>query len=70
MARNIAWKGDGIPEGRQNVKNAIYAVTKFTKDSGLRTYLGAWMLQDYKGGDLSEDEVINVAHYFVTNLHS
>lgn len=64
------WKGDGIPEGQQNVKNAIYEATNFSKDSGLRTYLGAWMPQDNKDGALSEDEVINFARFFVTELRS
>ncbi|KAL9985175.1 hypothetical protein ACROYT_G007545 [Oculina patagonica] len=64
------WKGDGVPEGQQNVKNAIEEATNFTKDSGLKTYLGAWMPQDNKGGDLNEDEVINFARFFVTELKS
>ena len=62
------WKGDGIPEGRQNVQKAIQEATNFTKDTGLRTYLGAWMPQDNKNGDLSEDEVINFARFFVREL--
>ena len=47
-----------IPEDRQNVQNAIQEATYFTKDTGAQTYLGAWMPQDNKNGDLSEEEVV------------
>lgn len=62
------WKGDGIPDGRQNVRNAIQEATDFTENTGLLTYLGAWMPQDNKGGDLTEEEVINFARFFVSEL--
>ena len=50
------------------MQKAIQDATNFTKDTGLRTYLGAWMPQDNKNGDLSEDEVINFARFFVREL--
>ena len=62
------WKGNGIPKGQEKVKKAINEATNFTKESKLRTYLGAWMPQDNKDGDLTEDEVISFARFFVTEL--
>lgn len=62
------WKGNGNPKGQENVRKAIYEATNFTKNFKLRTYLGAWMPQDNKDGDLKEDEVINFARFFVTEL--
>ena len=62
------WNGDGIPEGRQNVRNAIQQATSFTEDTGLLTYLGAWMPQDLQFGKLTEAEVINFARFFIGEL--
>lgn len=64
------WKGNGATKGQENVKNAIYEATDFTKKNNLLTYLGAWMPQDNKGGDLNEDEVISFARFFVSELRS
>ena len=62
------WSGDGIPDGRANVKKAIKYATKFTKRSNLLTYLGAWMPADNKGGSLNQTEVINFARFFASQL--
>ena len=65
------WSGDGFqgdPDGRTNVKNAIGEATKFTKNSNLLTYLGAWMPADNKGGSLTQTEVINFARFFAGQL--
>ena len=64
------WSGNGYPKGQENVKKAINKATNFTKESKLRTYLGAWMPQDNKCGDLNEDEVISFARFFVIELSS
>lgn len=64
------WKGNGTAKGQENVRNAIYEATNFTKKFKLRTYLGAWMPQDNNGGDLKEDEVVSFARFFVTELRS
>lgn len=64
------WKGNGTTKGQENVKNAIYEATNFTEKFKLRTYLGAWMPQDNKDGDLNEDEVISFARFFVNELRS
>ena len=54
--------------GRQNVRKAIQEATTFTEDTGLLTYLGAWMPQDNEYGHLTEEEVINFARFFVGEL--
>jgi len=64
------WKGNGTTKGQENVKNAIYEATNFTEKFKLRTYLGAWMPQDNKDGDLNEDEVISFARFFANELRS
>lgn len=62
------WKNNGAGKGRENVKKAIQPAIDFTKRRGVPTYLGAWMPQDNKGGDLKRQEVINFARYFVRQL--
>ena len=62
------WKKNGTDKGRDNVKLAIEPATNFTRDRGILTYLGAWMPQDNKDGDLNQQEVINFARYFVEQL--
>ncbi|KAJ7321513.1 hypothetical protein OS493_034568 [Desmophyllum pertusum] len=62
------WEEDGDPKGQQNVRDAISYATDFTDKTGLLTYLGAWMPQDNKKGELREEEVINFARFFVTEL--
>ena len=64
------WRGNGVPKGQENVRKAIYEATNFTKDTDLLTYLGAWMPQDNKDGDLREEEVMNFARFFVTELRT
>lgn len=62
------WSGDGIRDGRDNVKEAIREATDFTRRSNLLTYLGAWMPADNKGGSLDQTEVINFARFFAKKL--
>ncbi|XP_075265375.1 uncharacterized protein LOC142357709, partial [Convolutriloba macropyga] len=57
------WSGDGSDGGKDNVDTAfLYARQEsFTAETGLLTYLGAWMTQDEKEGALDQQETI----YFV-----
>ncbi|KAJ7331657.1 hypothetical protein OS493_019249 [Desmophyllum pertusum] len=58
------WSGNGIPEGRENVIQAIKLAADFTNNSNLLTYLGAWMPTDNENGALDEREVIKLARFF------
>ena len=60
--------GDGIPDGRTNVKKSIKYATEFTTNSNLLTYLGAWRPADNKGGSWNQTEVINFARFFAGQL--
>ena len=62
------WSGNGIPEGRENVRQAIKLAADFTNNSNLLTYLGAWMPTDNKNGALDEMEVIKFARFFAEEL--
>ena len=62
------WKNNGTDKSRENVKKAIQPAIDFMKRRGVPTYLGAWMPQENKGGDLKRQEVINFARYFVRQL--
>jgi len=62
------WRGNGRPNGRENVNKAVRQASDFTDSSGLPTYLGAWMPADNKDGSLDQAEVINFARYFTITL--
>ena len=71
------WIGDGTVEdsvknttGQKNVIKAINYATSFTKNTGLRTYFGAWMPEDNKNGSLTEEEAIHFARFLVTALRN
>lgn len=42
------WRRDGIPKGQTKVRKTISEPKKFSSDTGLLTYLGAWMSQDMR----------------------
>ena len=62
------WSGNGSTAQRQNLKNFIQKAKDFTSSSGLRSYFGAWMPRDNIEAALNQEEVINFAHYFVSEL--
>ena len=63
------WEGDGEPEGRCKVDEAIKKGTDYSSIQGnLLTYFGAWMPADNERGELEESEVINFAAYFVKKM--
>ena len=62
------WKGNGVKEGRANVRAAIEEGTDFTNRTNLLTYFGAWMPADNGGGKLKESEVKSFARYLVEVL--
>lgn len=63
------WKGDGKGvKGQIKVKKAIRRATLFYSDIGFPIYVGTWMPQDNKGGDLKQKEVIKFARFFVSEL--
>lgn len=71
------WAGDGTAQdtkkgatGQDNVKKAINYATEFQKNANnsLLTYLGAWMPQDNQYGKITQEEAINFARFFVTEL--
>jgi hypothetical protein len=68
VGRPKYWSGNGIPEGRENVRKAIKPAIDFTNANNLLTYLGAWMPQDNEKGSLNEIEVINFARFFASAL--
>ncbi|XP_031570675.1 LOW QUALITY PROTEIN: uncharacterized protein LOC116304999 [Actinia tenebrosa] len=68
VGRPKYWSGDGEPVGKENVAKAIKPAMDFTTNTGVLTYLGAWMPQDNDGGSLTEAEVINFGRYFASEM--
>ena len=62
------WTGNGTDVGQTNVNQAITYATNFTKNHKLKTYLGAWMPWDNKGGALNQTEVTNFGKFFASRL--
>lgn len=63
------WEGDGTVIGRANVDYIIELANNFTKDTGLPTYLGAWMpIDNSQVGALNQTEVLHFARYFIRAL--
>lgn len=62
------WKGNGEKYGRANVHQALSYAEKWTAQTGVETYFGAWMPQDNDKGSITQKEAINFASYFVKAL--
>ena len=58
------WSGNGTTEQRSTLIDGLEEAGGF----GLPSYFGAWMPRDNKDGDLVEEEVINFARFFVSEL--
>ena len=62
------WVGDGEVHGKDKVDEAIGYGTKFTADTGILTYFGAWMAQTNEPNGLNQSEVIDFSKYFIQAL--
>ena len=62
------WSGNGTESQRQVLKDFIKEAEDFTNNGGLLGYFGAWMPRDNIQGNLTQDEVVNFARFFVHEL--
>lgn len=59
------WVGDGSVQDRLNVTEPLDEGVKFTLDTGIECYFGAWMPMDNSGGSLTQYEVESFARFFL-----
>ena len=62
------WRGNGTESQRQVLKDFIKKAEDFANNGGLPGYFGAWMPKDNINGNLSQQEVVNFARFFVNEL--
>jgi len=62
------WEGDGSAEDRALVTDRIDEALAWTAQTGIPTYLGAWMPMTNKTGDLSQYEAESFARFFLDQL--
>lgn len=62
------WEGEGDNYGKAHVDTAIAYATNWTRETGILTYLGAWMAQHNGANGLNQSEVISFTKYFVKAL--
>ena len=62
------WVGDGSDTDRQNVRTIVRKARRFTEDTGIPTYFGAWMPMDNNGASLTRPEVESFARYLLDRL--
>ena len=62
------WSGNGTDSQRQVLRDFISKAENFTEHGGLKGYFGAWMPKDNIQGNLTQQEVVNFARFFVHEL--
>jgi hypothetical protein len=63
------WEGNGSASDRENVTSVIQIAQDWTAQSGLPTWVGAWMPMDNKSGDLNQSEVEAFAAFWTEQLY-
>lgn len=63
------WEGEGKYGDRQNVTKIVNDALDFTRRSGLKTWVGAWMPMDNITAALDQDEVHNFGTFFLKSLN-
>ena len=66
--RSQNWYGDGSIEGKDNVDNWILQGYRWSKDTGVPTWFGAWFPWDNKQGEMEDEEAQAFATYFLEAL--
>lgn len=62
------WVGEGSVEDRLNVTSMVDQARRFTANTGLPTYFGAWMPMDNNSASLVQNEVEAFARFFLETL--
>ncbi|WP_211830355.1 cellulase family glycosylhydrolase [Kistimonas asteriae] len=64
------WHGDGSPEERRILLDAVSTARHFQQSTGIPTWLGAWMPWDNANASLDQQEIDAFATFFTTTLAS
>ncbi|GAA4648735.1 cellulase family glycosylhydrolase [Kistimonas scapharcae] len=67
---NKDWHGDGSPEERRILLDAVATARQFQQSRGIPTWLGAWMPWDNANASLDQQEINAFATFFTTTLAS